>query len=93
MKNITNSKNNKIKNIETFFAKIQSRMENLYSRWHDEHEYENIQNYKNLIQKWADDYDIKILAIKKRPFSFIGEFNDMKFKIKITAKEYSLTSF
>ena len=53
------------------FAKaIESTYGNLYGRWMDESEYEDIGEYKKVLQKVADDYDVQVTKMVKKPFSF-----------------------
>ena len=58
-----------LKKINEFFARIEPLILNLYSRWHDEKEYENINDYEDVIHKTMP-LGFSIIKMSKRPFGF-----------------------
>lgn len=65
----------------TFAKEVEETYSDLYGRWLDESEYENIQDYQKHLQKFADIYDVQITKMVKRPFSFhfVADGREYKF--------------
>ena len=86
---IQTSKENSL-NINNFYTTIENMMVNLYSRWQDEKEYEDINDYKNVIAKEAEKFNIKVCKMNKKPFGFNFTIDtDAVYTIKINSTQYS----
>ena len=72
-----------------FFEKAVEIITNLYIRWQDEKEYEDINNYQKPLQKLADACKVRITKMTKRPFGCQFAVGDKVFKLCMTAKSYS----
>jgi len=59
-------------------------MLNLYSRWMDEREYEDINEYKDVMVKSFPF--IEITNVHKRPFGFTFNISKSTLRIKVTSK-------
>ena len=74
----------KIKNIINN-EKVGNAFYNLYDRWQDESEYEDIKEYGrtifNTINKQYPDYNIKFISATKRPFGVKIQVGDKKVHI------------
>lgn len=53
-----------------FFHAVVHLTADLYGRWLDEKDYEDINDYQAPIQRVADDFGITVLKMTKRPFGF-----------------------
>lgn len=64
------------------WAKIQTSemFGNLYERWLDEHEYEDINEYAKVL---SDNIGVPITQSHKRPFGFTFQCDDGKIKITV----------
>jgi len=52
-------------------------MDYLYSRWHDEQDYEDIKDYMHLVVEALKDVDgVEVLSMTKRPFGFKWKGSD-----------------
>jgi hypothetical protein len=71
---------------ELFYEKSIGLMENLYNRWQDEHEYEDFNDYVKPLQPIATECGVKIVAMKKRPFSVVFTSDGKKFAAVVTSK-------
>lgn len=60
---------------------------NLYCRWLDEKEYEDIADYKAVIQ--ARIPQMKIVSMHKRPFGFTAKSEGKTYRFTVTMKNYS----
>lgn len=67
--------------------KMQHYLCNLYERWQDEKEYEDINDYLTVIQKHIPEAK----TISKRPFGITCECDDGKIKISVKVKGNYLT--
>lgn len=47
---------------------FQHTIANLTGRWNDEKEFEDINDYKAVLQKVLDKFDVSIIKMHKRPF-------------------------
>ena len=63
---------------------------NLYDRWLDEHEYEDINEYGkvifNVINKNYPEYGVSFVASTKRPFGIKVKIDDQKIHIHVKNK-------
>lgn len=55
--------------INAVFNSVGESLQSLAARWLDENEYENIEDYRAVLQKALPE-DFKIIAMTKRPFGF-----------------------
>lgn len=86
---LTKTSDADLKRINDMFASITPVMENLYSRWLDEHEYEDINDYAEVIKKELPA-DMTMLSIHKKPFGFKFEIgNSAVYQISIKSDELS----
>lgn len=74
-----------------FFKNAQSTILNLYDRWQDEKEYEDINDYQKPLEPIAEKSGCKIIKMGKSPFSCIFSVGEREFKLIVKAKEYSYT--
>jgi hypothetical protein len=51
-----------------FFEAAHETLGNLYSRWLDEHEYEDINDYQLPLNPIAEKFGVKITKMTKKPF-------------------------
>lgn len=72
-----------------FFEDSQTLVGNLYARWQDEKEYEDINDYGKPVQKALDKIGGKLVSMHKRPFGFTYELGGFQYMVRHTAKEYS----
>ena len=72
--------------ITAFFNDHGDRFAQLAFRWLDEHEYENIDEYRKVLEPLAVSKDIHIDRMTKRPFGFFATCENTKFKIVCTAR-------
>lgn len=73
-----------------FCAEQQQYLEYLSDRWRDEQEYEDIADYKTVIQQKAKFLNLTVLSMTKSPFGFvIQEPCGQKVKVKITTSHFT----
>lgn len=72
-----------------FFEDSQNLVGNLYGRWQDEKEYEDINDYGKPVQKALEKIGGKLVSMHKKPFGFTYELGGYQYRVKYTAKEYS----
>lgn len=73
------------------FDKLQQTVMNLFERWLDEKEYEDIKDYGKVIAPLLKKHKAKLVKMSKRPFGFtftVEEFPDRLYQIKQTMTEY-----
>lgn len=58
----------------------------LAGRWQCEKDYEDILDYKKNIQNRADDFDVEIVKMKKRPFGYTFKVDHLTFEAKFGRK-------
>lgn len=66
-----------------FFDANHKFLVELWARWQDEHEYENINDYSVPIQREADKFGITIVKMHKRPFGFSFKVNEAGHEHKV----------
>lgn len=81
--------------IQSMWKAAQIPLINLYDRWLDEREYEDIKEYRAAFEKWLTKYhpDIVMVKFHKRPFGCTVYHKDAPhshFTIKCTTRHYSL---
>ena len=74
---------------EEIFDALQKTVENLYMRWMDEHEYEDIKDYGKVIDKELRMHGAQLITMKGKPFSFIYTANTERYLVKIAGGKYS----
>lgn len=89
MSNQEPTSSNNIKLINNMFDKCDDILYKLYNRWLDEKEYEDINDYKAVIEKYIPA-EITITKMTKKPFGF--QFNvgtTANYRMSTTAKSSS----
>lgn len=61
-------------------------LSNLYGRWMDEREYENIEDYAAPINKVLEPMGYKVEKMYKRPFGFTTQIGDYIIRYKMTSR-------
>lgn len=76
------------KSASDFFNNSISMMANLATRWANESQYENPNDYKNVIQSHADKYGVKITKMIRRPFGceFTVDNRTYRYTVKMNGK-------
>lgn len=63
---------------------------NLYSRWLEESEYEDIAEYGKVVKNALKSYEcVEFIKMTKRPFGFIIKIQGVSFQFKMTIRSYS----
>ena len=60
----------------------------LYNRWQDEKDYEDFDDYKVAMTNKAAEHGVKLLGMKKRPFSFTWELGGVCYETRISRGMY-----
>ena len=83
----------KIKNIINN-DKVGQAFYNLFDRWQDEQEYEDINEYgkaiHNTIMRQYPEYDVRLVKTTKEPFGVVIEVDDKKVHIYVELKNLYL---
>jgi len=69
--------------VEAFFTEAQKMLSYLYSRWQDEKEYENIEEYAKPLTATAEKHGLKIVKMNKRPFGCDLSINNMTYRVDV----------
>ena len=69
--------------------KLQTTLVNLYSRWLDEKEYEDIKEYGKVIEPFVTKIGGKLLLMSKRPFGFKMEIAGVTYLFSMTTRSYT----
>ena len=69
--------------IYSIIEKNADLLANLYFRWLDERDYEDLKDYKKVIE---DNLRIEISAIKSRPFGFRTKCEEKEFDVQVNSK-------
>ena len=72
-----------------FFNQAEETIVNLYCRWQDEKEYEDIKDYQKPLNSIADAAGVAITKMNKRPFGCNFTVDGKTFVLKMTARQYS----
>lgn len=77
-----------------FFETNHEFLGELWARWQDEHEYEDINDYKLPLQREADKFGVTITKMHKRPFGCTFKVNERGhdhkvYQIKVTGTKCS----
>jgi hypothetical protein len=62
---------------------------NLYARWQEEHEYEDIADYQAVIQPQVESMGATFSKMTKRPFGFVCQAEGKTYQFKVTTREYA----
>jgi hypothetical protein len=54
-----------------FFDEVYETLSDLYGRWQDEKEYEDIEDYRAPFVEVAKKHGVRIVKMTKRPFGFV----------------------
>jgi hypothetical protein len=76
-------------NAKKFFDAAQSQMEYLWSRWQDEKQYENINDYSKPLEPIAEECGVKIVKMTARPFSCQFSVDGILWELRMTGTAYS----
>lgn len=71
-----------------FFGAAEKTFTYLWSRWQDEHEYEDIAEYAKPLAPIAAKAGVEIVKMTKRPFGCHFRVGAKVFTIKVTARGY-----
>lgn len=71
-----------------FYNAAEHTMGNLFSRWMDESQYEDINDYQKPLNPIAEKCGVKIVKMTKRPFGCIFAVDGKEFQLKINSKGY-----
>jgi len=66
---------------------VQVRLINLYSRWLDEREYEDIREYGDNIKPLIERENVRFVKMVKRPFGPVFTVDNCNYHISITTKK------
>ena len=73
---------------ETIYEKLQTSVIDLSCRWNDEKEYEDINDYGDVLKTKVEELDGTFVKMTKRPFGFTFTVDDAKYKIGCNATQY-----
>lgn len=69
---------------------VKPLMENLYSRWLDEREYENVKDYALPLAQHLEAHEAVLVKMNKRPFGFTFTVHGTEFRLTINQGSYNL---
>jgi hypothetical protein len=70
------------------FEKLQNLMVNLYSRWQDEKDYEDINDYGVNIKKYVVEIGGEFIKMNKRPFGFVYKLENAIYQVIVRSSRY-----
>lgn len=77
---------------QAFFHSVTKLVSYLAGRWRDEHEHENIEEYKIPLIKAADKHTgVEVLRMMKRPFGFVFRTGSVEWVVKVKARQMTLS--
>lgn len=76
-------------NAEKLYNNLDTLMTNLYCRWQDEKEYEDINDYGDVLKPRIEEVGGRMIRMLKRPFGFRVALDGKEYKFSHTAKTYS----
>jgi len=80
-----------IKRIDEMFDKMANLVQQLACRWADEHEYEDIGEYRERLQREMPE-GFSIVKMTKRPFGFHFKIGtDATYAVSCTSRQYCWT--
>lgn len=71
---------------EQIWNELGDTMARLAGRWLDEYNYEDINDYKNVIVPFVRKHGGEITQMLKRPFGFVFKLNQKQYKITMSAR-------
>jgi hypothetical protein len=71
------------------YQSLHNLMLNLYERWQDESEYEDVKDYGVNLQKAVEEIGGKFIKMSKRPFGFTYILADATYQMSVTSTKYS----
>ncbi len=74
---------------EQFYTRVQNIDTHLYSRWMDEREHEDIQDYIAPLQPIADELGVLIETMSKRPFGCFFRCDGKRYQLSVTSRKCS----
>lgn len=72
-----------------FFLAAAVTMENLYERWLDESEYEDIADYAEPLRPIAERCGVVIERMSSKPFSCVYTVDGKRFRASVNSRSYS----
>lgn len=69
--------------VASLASDVQPVLENLYSRWLDEHEYEDIKDYGRVLAPYVAKVGGTLDKMTKRPFGFVVKFQTQTGPVKV----------
>lgn len=72
-----------------FLNDITETMSSLYSRWQDEKEYEDINDYQLPLKTLLEKHGVIITQMLKRPFGFKMTMDGKKWQVKSVCRGYN----
>lgn len=77
---------------EVVFNAMEKHFCYLYSRWQDEKEYEDFDEYKTSMKKTLEPHtDAEFLSMTSRPFAMLVKVKGYTWKIFATSRQYGLS--
>jgi hypothetical protein len=70
-----------------FYYEVVDIVANLYGRWLDEKEFEDLEDYKKPLQKFAKKHGIKIVGVSKRPWGFKFTEGEKEYFLGATSRQ------
>jgi hypothetical protein len=74
--------------VKKFWRDNQEILENLYCRWQDEKEYEDIKDYGEVIRPKVEKIGGKFLKMLKRPFGYNFQLGGATYRIYVNSTTY-----
>lgn len=79
-------RNEKVKQL---YSRLRTTLFNLYDRWQDEKDYEDIKDYGEVIKPKVVEVGAEFIKMTPLPFGFTFRLDGAVFQIKVTATRYS----
>ena len=74
---------------EKIFSSLEDVMSELYYRWQEEKDFEDINDYGEVIASEVSKFGGKLIKMTKRPFGFHYRLGDAIYSISYSRDEYS----
>lgn len=85
------SENQKVgETVKNIHMATSETMFNLYQRWQDEKEYEDIKDYGEVVRPMVEAQGATFLRMNKRPFGFKYILGEMTFEHKVVVRRNQL---
>jgi hypothetical protein len=68
--------------------KFENVFVNLYTRWMDEKEYEDIKDYEKVLTPYVEGIGGEVIKMTKRPFGIQFKLEGVKYHFFLTLKQY-----